>query len=169
MRRFTLTQDIQADVDTHWRLFLDDDFEKRQCLEHFGFHAWELLERRETDDEIVRRIRAIPKLDLPAAAARLLGPRFGYTEEGRFDRRARVWRSRMTPSVLADRIRSDAVVRCEPAGEGRCRRVCELSVEAKIFGIGGLVEGSLEKTMRDAWERSVGYMNNEVKRRQAAS
>ena len=41
----------------------------------------------------------------------------------------------------------------------------ELSVEARIFGVGGLVEASLEKSMRDGWEKSVAYLNNEVRRR----
>jgi hypothetical protein len=165
MRRFTLIQEIATDVDGHWRLFLDDEYEKRQCLEGFGFPRWELLDRKETDDEIVRRIRATPKLDMPRPVAKLLGPGFAYTEESRFDKRTKVWRSHMTPSVLADRLGSDSVVRVEPIGEQRSRRICELSVEARIFGLGGLVESSLEKTMRDAWAKGADYMNAQLEKR----
>lgn len=168
MRRFTLKHDIATDVDNHWRIFLDDEYEKRNCLENYGFFSWELVERRETEAQIVRRIRAVPKLDLPAAVAKLLGSRFAYTEENIFDRATKVLRSHMTPSVLGDRLSSDTVVRCEPAGEGRCRRICDLSVEARIFGVGGLVEASLEKSMRDAWEKSVPFLNAEVRRRAVA-
>jgi hypothetical protein len=169
MRRFNMTQDIHTDVDSHWRLFLDDDYEKRQCLEGFGFTSWELLERRESEGEIFRRIRAVPKLELPAAVSKILGARFAYTEDSRFDKKTKVWRSHMTPSTLGDRLSSESIVRCEPAGEGRCRRLCDLSVEAKIFGVGGLVEGALEKSIRDGWEKSVVYMNRELARRAAGT
>jgi hypothetical protein len=163
MRRITLVQDIAGSVDDHWRLFMDEDFDRRQYLEGFGFPKYELLENHDGEIEHRRRIRVQPKLDVPAAVAKLLGDRFGYVEEGVFDKRSRVYRAKMTTNVLSDRLFSDSVVRVDPVGEGRCKRTCELSVEAKIFGIGGLVEVALEKNLRDGWEKSAAYMNQRLR------
>ncbi len=159
MRSFTLVQDIATDPESHWKLFLDPEFDKTQYLKGFGFPAYEVVEHKVSDDEVIHRIRVTPKLDLPAVVAKAFGPRFGYTEDGKFDKKSQTWRSRMIPNILADRMHSDAVVRVAPAGEGKSRRTCELSVEAKIFGIGGLVESALEKNLRQGWERGAAFMN----------
>ncbi|HKA90692.1 MAG TPA: DUF2505 domain-containing protein [Haliangiales bacterium] len=167
MRAFTLVQDIATDPENHWKLFLDPEFDRKQYLEGFRFPGYEILEHEVTDDAVIHRIRVTPKLDVPAAVARALGARFGYTEDGKFDKKTGTWRSRMIPNILADRLRSDAVVRVAPAGEGTCRRTCELSVEARIFGIGGLVESALEKNLRKGWEDGAAYMNEWVRRHKA--
>ena len=159
MRRLTLVQDIALDLDEHWRLFLDDDFDRKQYLEGFGFPRYEVLERRDGEAETFRRIRVVPKLDLPGPVAKLLGSSFAYTEDQTFDKKARTFRSKTIPSVLADRLTSESNVRAESAGVGRCRRTVEVSVEARIFGIGGLVESAFEKNLRSGWENAARYMN----------
>lgn len=165
MRRFTLVQEIAGSVEDHWKLFLDEEFDRRQYLEGFGFPKYELLESKDSESETRRKIRVQPKLDVPAAVAKILGDKFGYTEESVFDKKSKVYRAKMTTNVLSDRLFSDSVVRVEPVGAGndRCRRTCDLSVEAKIFGIGGLVEVALEKNLRDGWEKGAVYMNQQLK------
>jgi hypothetical protein len=160
----TLVQDIATTVDEHWRLFMDEDYDRKQYLEGFHFPHYELVERRETDAEITRKIRVVPKLDLPGPVAKLLGSSFAYTEEQTFDKKTRLFRARTIPSVLSDRLSSEASVRAEPAGEGKCKRTCELSVDARIFGVGGLVESALEKNLRTGWEQAAAYMNAQVKK-----
>ena len=162
MRRFTLIQDFSVEPDEHWRLFLDDEVERRMFLEGFRFPKYELLERRETDDEIVRKIRVVPRLDVPGAVAKLLGNSFGYTEVHNFDKKTKVFRAKTIPSVLADRLSSESTVRVEPAGPGNCRRTVDVSVEARIFGIGGLVETALEKNLRNGWVDSAAYLASEA-------
>ena len=124
MRRITVVQEIATDVDNHWKVFFDDEFEMKQALEGLGFASYEIVEVRRDADRIYRKTKGQPKLELPAVVAKALGPRFGYTEEGTFDKTTGVWKSRLSPNILTDRLSSDAVVRCEPAGAGRCRRIC---------------------------------------------
>jgi hypothetical protein len=164
LRRFTIVQEIATDVDGHWRLFLDDEYDRSQCLEGFRYPRYEILESRTTDDEVVRRIAITPRLDVPAAVAKILGPRFAFREDSRFDRRAKVWRSRLVPDALADRLSSDAVVRAAPAGDGRCRRTCEISIDARIFAVGGLVEAALESELRRGWVDAAAFMNAWLRR-----
>ena len=165
MRRFTLVQDFSVEPDEHWRLFLDDEVERRMYLEGFRFPKYELLERRETEDEIVRKIRVVPRLDVPGAVAKLLGDSFGYTETHSFDKKTKVFRAKTTPSVLADRLSSEATVRVDAAGPGKCRRTVDVSVEAKVFGVGGLIEAALEKNLRTGWLDSAGYLAAEAQKK----
>ena len=165
MRRITVVQEILTDVDNHWKLFLDDEFDKAQALDGLGFASYEILEHKDEPDRVFRKTRGAPKLDLPAVVAKALGPHFGYTEEGAWDKKTKVWRSRLIPNILTDRLSSDAVVRAEAAGEGRCRRICELSVEAKVFGIGTIIETALERDLRSGWERAATFMNRWIRDR----
>jgi Protein of unknown function (DUF2505) len=165
MRRFTMVQDIALDLEEHWRLFLDDDFDKAMYLEGFGFPRYELLEHRDGDGESFRRIRVVPKLDVPGPVAKLLGSSFAYTEEQTFDKKARTLRARVIPSVLADRLGSTSAVRAESTASGKTRRNVEVTVEARIFGIGTVVEGALEKNLRTGWEKAAAYMNKHAARK----
>src|SRR5215813_10050403 len=114
MRRFTLIQDISTDVDEHWRLFLDEDRQRQQYLEELRFPHYEVLDRKESDTQLVRKIKVVPKRDVPAAVSKLLGQSFGYTEEQTFDKKARTFRARSTPSVLGDRMSSETTIQVEP-------------------------------------------------------
>jgi hypothetical protein len=39
------------------------------------------------------------------------------------------------------------------------RRVAEILIEAKVFAVGGLIESSAEKQLRDGWDKSAVFMN----------
>lgn len=161
MRQFTLTQDIDADVAHHWRLFLDDAYDRANYLEGLHYPSYTLVERVETDTQIRRTIRVTPKLDLPGPVAKLFGNGFGYTDAGVFDKTAQIWKSQTTPNMLKGKLRSESVVRCEPSGD-RCRRICEILVECTVFAIGGLVESSLEKNMRAGWTGAAAFINKQL-------
>jgi hypothetical protein len=159
MAKLTVTHEIDCDADTFWKTFFDRTFNEKLFLGRMGFAEHRVLDQRETDTEIVRRVAATPKLSMPGPVAKLIGDNFRYTEEGVFDRGARVWRWKVVPSVQADKLRTEGVVRAEPIGSNRVRRVSEATIEARIFGIGGLVESSAEKTTRQSWDDSAAFMN----------
>jgi hypothetical protein len=162
MRAATLVQDLRCDVDEHWRLFLDEAFDRAQYLEALGFQGYETLERVETETEVVRRCRVTPPLD--PKVKKWLGADFAYTEEGTFGKAARVWRARTIPSRFADRVTQTSVVRVEPAGAGRCRRTIALSIDVRAAGFGGLIEGAVLKSLRAGWEQAARFMNQRVGR-----
>jgi hypothetical protein len=159
MGKFTMTHEINADADTFWKVFLDKEFNESLYTGTLGFPDFKVLEQTETDTTISRKVAGQPKMDVPGPVAKLIGPGFRYTEEGSMNKSERVWRWKMTPSTLADKLFTSGVVRLEKIGEGKVRRIAEMSVEAKIFGVGGLIEGSAEKQMRDGWDKSAVYMN----------
>lgn len=164
MGKFTVSHEINCDVDTFWKTFFDKTFNEKQYLEALGFPDFQILEQKETDGQITRRVAGTPKMNLPGPVAKILGPNFRYTEEGTFDKAGKTWRWKMIPSVLADKLRQEGTLRVEPVGEGRVRRVADLVIEAKIFGIGGLLESTAEKQLREGWDQSAVFMNKYLAR-----
>lgn len=66
----------------------------------------------------------------------------------------------MMPSHMPDRLRNEGVLWIEPAGQGRITRVADVKIEAKIFGIGKILEGLVEKEIRSGWDESAAFLNN---------
>jgi hypothetical protein len=162
MATFTIRHEIDCTPEKFWKLFFDADLQK-QIFSELQFPKWEVVAQQETETEIVRVVKAIPKLDAPAAVTKVLGPGFGYTEEGRFDKAAKVYRFVVKPTALADKLKNEGTVRCEPSGMDKCMRIVEAVAEAKIFGIGGMLEKMTEKGMRDGWEKGAQLFNARIK------
>jgi hypothetical protein len=159
---FTLRHELDVDVKRFWELYFDRDFNPK-LYAFLEFPEWTLIEQREDAAAITRVVRAIPKLDAPAAVAKVLGSSFGYTEEGRFDRAAQRYTFSMKPSTMEGKLRNEGVLRCEPLGAGRCTRIVDVTAEAKVFGLGGMLESAIEKSHQTVWGKSVEFFNRWVR------
>jgi hypothetical protein len=162
MGKFTVTHEIRCDVETFWKVFLDKDFNERLFREVLGFPEFQITEQKETDSEIIRKVAGTPKMNMPGPVMKLLGNNFRYQEEGKLNKATKVWTWKMIPSVLADKLRQEGTMRVESSGPGKVRRVAEIVNEAKIFGLGGLIEGSAEKQLREGWDASATFMNKYI-------
>jgi hypothetical protein len=159
MGKFTVTHEIHCNAETFWKTFFDKDFNDKLYLDHLHFPEFKVVEQTETDTTITRKTSGKPKMNMPGPVAKILGDNFRYTEEGSFDKATKVFRWKMIPSVMAEKLRTEGVVRIEPIGDNKVRRIAELTVEAKIFGIGGMMESSAEKQLRQGWDDSAQFMN----------
>jgi hypothetical protein len=163
MPTFTLTHEIHCDVDTFWKIFFDKTFNEELYRKGLGFPEFTVLEQKETPTGVSRRCAGQPKLNMPAPVMKLLGSGFRYTEDGTWDAATKTWRWKMTPSAMADKLRQEGKLTVSAAGEGKVRRVAELINEAKVFGVGGLLESSAEKQLREGWDQSAVFMNQWIK------
>ena len=161
--KITLTHEIECDPETFWKLFLDKTFNEKMFKEALGFPRYDVVDQRETDKEVVRKVSGQPKLDAPGPVQKLLGSSFSFVEEGRFDKTSKVWHWKMIPSTMADKLRTEGTIRVEPAGEGKCRRIADISMEAKVFGVGGMLESTTEKNMRQGYDASARFMNQWIR------
>lgn len=160
MVRFTLRHDLGCDAARFWQLFLDRDFSVAM-YRALGFPRFDVVFQEETDAAIARAVTGTPKLDVPGPVAKVLGPGFSYREEGRFDRGEQVFRFVMkTP--LEGKLRIEGALRCEPRSDAASVRVVDLEAEAKIFGVGGMLEASTEKSLRKGWDDSAAFINRWV-------
>jgi len=158
-----MRHEIDCNVERFWELFFDQELQKR-IFADLQFPKWEIIEQKDTDKEIVRIVKAIPKLDAPAAVSKVLGSGFGYTEEGRYDKTTKLYKFVIKPTSLADKLRNEGSVKAEPLGENKCTRIVEVLAEAKIFGLGGMIEKMTEKSMRDGWTKGADMFNEVLKK-----
>jgi hypothetical protein len=163
MGKFTVTHEINCNVETFWKVFFDKDFNTKLYKENLGFPEFTIVDQRETDSEIARKVNGTPKMEVPGPVAKVLGSNFRYTEEGKFNKSTQRWQWKMIPSTMADKMRNEGTLRIEAVGDTKVRRVAELVIEAKVFGIGGLIESSAEKQLRDGWDKSAKFMNEWLK------
>ncbi|MDI3282984.1 DUF2505 domain-containing protein [Polyangium sp. 15x6] len=163
MGKFTITNEINCNEETFWKIFFDKEFNEKLYRDHLGFPEFIITEQRDSDTEIIRKVAGQPRMEMPGPVAKLLGSGFRYTEEGRLDKKTKVWSWKMTPSTLADKLRNEGTMRIEPIGDNKVRRIADLIIEAKVFGVGGLIESSAEKQLREGWNGSAVFMNEWIK------
>jgi hypothetical protein len=159
MGKFTVTHEIHCNAETFWKVFLDKDFNLGLYKGPLGFPDFNVTDQKDTDTEVTRKVAAQPKMDVPGPLVKMIGSNFRYTEEGSMKKSEGIWRWKMTPSTMADKLFTSGTVRVEPAGGDKVRRIAEIHIEAKVFGLGGLIEGTTEKQMREGWDKSAAFMN----------
>jgi hypothetical protein len=162
MKTSTTSAVLPCTPDILWGAFFSESYLRALYLDELQYRAFDVLELSDAS----RRLRIVPKLKLPAPVAKLIGESFAYEEHGTLDRAKNEWTWRMVQPANLDpksKPRKDAVtmrgtVLVEPTGEGHCRRTDSFTVEAKIFGLGGLIESSIEKELQSGREKEYAFL-----------
>ena len=162
MSTFTMRHELDCSPEHFWKLFFEPEFNE-QLFKALEFPTWKLLETKETDTQIIRTVKATPKMDAPAAVVKLLGSSFGYDEVTTFDKASKTTTFVIKTNVMTDKLKNEGTVACEPRGEGKSTRVVTIVAEAKVFGLGGMIESSFEKSFRTGWQNSANFINKWVK------
>jgi hypothetical protein len=162
MKKASVTHTFDCDADTFWKTFFDREYNQKLYLEGLGFKQFEILEITDTS----RRMRGVPKMTLPGPVAKLLGDSFGYEEIGTFDRPGNIFRWKMQPNTMKDKLFTEGSIKIEPMGD-KVKRTNSASIEAKVFGVGGLLEGTAEKEMTASWEKEAAFTARWIKEHKA--
>jgi hypothetical protein len=168
MKTSTTSAVLPCTPETFWAAFLDESYLSALYLEELECRAFDVIEIGETS----RKLHIVPKMKLPAPVAKLIGDSFAYEDHGTLDRASNEWTWRMVqPANLdpkskprKDVVRMHGTVRIEAAGEGQCRRTDDFSIEAKIFGLGSLIESTMEKELRSARVKEYAFLTGWVER-----
>ncbi len=155
----------ECSEETFWnKLFLDEEYNQRMFSEALKFPVWKVLKSEERENEVVREIDVVPRLgDLPTALKKVVGENVGYREQGVWDKTARRYRLSITPNKLGDKLAIKGELFTEPAGPGKCRRVYKGSVEAKIFGVGSMLEKRILADLEKSYEVGARFTNQFLK------
>ncbi|MDP3276169.1 MAG: DUF2505 domain-containing protein [Deltaproteobacteria bacterium] len=161
--RVTISHEFRTSAETFWeRCFLDEEFNRKLYLEYLKFPAYQLVESRQDGEKTLRKVRVTPNQEAPAPIKKLLGGAFAYVEEGVLDRAKNLYHFKVTPGTLADKIRSEGDFRLEKTSEKSVRRVIEMNIEVKIFGVGGVAEGFVSKSMQDTYARAAEFTSRYI-------
>jgi hypothetical protein len=150
--------------DTFWKVFFDPEYNKELFLKVLEFDAWKLVSLDEKADRIERVVDVVPKLgDLPGPLKKLAEGGAGYRERDFFDRAQKRMRTEIEPSTLHGKLTISGNMFTQPAGEGKCRRVYDITVTAKIFGVGGMIESRILSDVKASYEKAAAFTNRWVK------
>ncbi|HWO12061.1 MAG TPA: DUF2505 family protein [Polyangiaceae bacterium] len=166
-RRIEHTYDCSAEV--FWdQLFLDDEYNRKLFVEDLHFSTWRVVRQEERGSELHRVIEATPPLgDLPAALKRLLSDGLGYEEHGVLDRKNQRYRLEVKPRSLASKLTIQGELSVQPISERSCRRLYVARVEARVLGVGGLLEQRLLDDIEKSYNRAAVFTNRWIAERLA--
>jgi len=163
--RYTIKHTIETDIDTFWnKVFFDPEFNRSMFVDHLGFTTFNILEdRTDPDGTRHRRVECTPKVEMPAAARKIFGDSFGYTEVGHFDPVAKRYHVQVLPKVGADKSKTTTEIWAEARGEKRLERIVTVDNSIKVFGLGTLLEGFVEQQTRDSYAKAAEFTNRWLK------
>jgi hypothetical protein len=145
-----------------WALFLDAEFLRALYLGELHFNELTVLEMGES----ARRLRVVPRVALPAALEKLVGDSFAYEDHATLDRARGLWTWKMVQPADAKAkkalVTSSGTIRIQPDGESACRRTDTVTVEAHVFGLGGVIESTVEKEIRGSWTKEIPFLRRRL-------
>jgi hypothetical protein len=166
MTKARIVHELGCSESLFWdRLFFDEAFNRRLFLEELGFSSWRVVRRGDIAQPFVdMEIEVTPKVgDLPGPLRTLVGEGLSYREIGRLDRQRRRYSVKAESGKLGDRLLVQGELYTEALGADRCRRIFEVTAEAKIFGVGGLLEKRVLSDIERNYEVSAGFITRYAK------
>jgi hypothetical protein len=159
MQRHELVHEIHCSAARMWELFFDDAFNVQMYCEGLGFPKCDVVEKREHEGVVHRRMVMIPKVEVPKPLAKVFGGRIGFEELGDWDKQAGVYRYTLILAALGDKVRIQGTMRLSDHAEGMCRRTTAFETECNLFGIGGLLERTSADNVTHGWNSSAKWIN----------
>lgn len=164
MKNVTASVDLPCSPDTFWRVFLDEEYTRTLYLDALQFKNVTILAKTDT----TRRILVVPKVNLPGPIAKLIGDAFAYEEHGTLDRANNLWSWRMVqPGGKRELVSTRGTTRLVSTGEKSCRRTDDVTAEGKVFGLGGIIESSVEKELHASWAKEWPHLKRWIEKVQA--
>lgn len=164
MPEVTLRHEIETDEDTYWsKIVFDEGFNTKMYVDHLKI-GWKLLDQKEDADKLVRRVHVEPPIgNLPGPMKKAIGDRLAYTEEGTFDKKSKRYSFKVTPSTMADKTKVSGELWCEKLGDKRIARMARMSVEVKVFMVGGMIEERILTDLRASYDRGTAFTNDYIR------
>ena len=159
MKQIHLSHEIHCSPAVFWKLYFDPEFTAALLREAIKVDDFKILKFEENEREIVRISTGRPRINAPAAVQKIIGDNFSYTETGRLDRQTQIWHWNIALSTFTEKTRNEGTMRVESIGPNRIRRTGDAIVEAKIFGMGGMMESGMEKQMHEGWTAGAEFTN----------
>jgi hypothetical protein len=158
-RRIEHTYACSGDV--FWnQIFLDEEYNRRMFLDELHFESWRVIRSETRGTEVHRVIDAVPRIgDLPGPLKKLLSSGAGYEERGVVDLAAHRYRLEVTPRSLANKLTIQGELFTTPTGESSCQRVYVAKVEARVFGVGGMLEDRLLTDIERSYAKAAVFTN----------
>ena len=157
--------ELECDEDTFWtHCFFDPEYSNRLYREYLKFPGYEITSQSDVGGKSVRTVRVEPPVgSLPGPIKKVVGDRFGYVEEGTFDKATKRYSFVIQPTVLADKTKCFGECYCEKIGDKKVVRVLKLNCTVKMFGLGGMLEDRILQDFKSQNDKSATFTNQYLK------
>lgn len=156
--KFVVRESVECDEATFWEVFASPEYIEATS-EASGSQAEVTAQDGAPPGEFTRTVRLTSPVDAPGPVKKLIGETQTVVDDGRYDPAAGTWTYTITPDTLADKIRISGVISLEGGADGSVVKANQVEVSVKIFGIGGLVEKSVESQTRKKEKLIAAAMN----------
>ena len=165
MPEVTLRHELDCDEDTFWsKIVFDETFNKTMYEGDLKFPAWKLVESKEDDAKIVRKVFCDPPAgDLPGPIKKVLGNSLAYTEDGAFDKKSKRYTFKVTPAAMAEKTKINGELWVEKNGDKKITRFCKINVEVKVMLVGGMIQDRILGDLKKSYDSSTIYTNKFIK------
>jgi len=165
MAEVTVRNEINVDEHTYWTTCVfDPEFNRKLYVEALKFPEWRVLETREDESTIWRRVQVQPPSgSMPGPVKKVLGDALSYIEEGTFNKKTKRYSFKVIPSTLAEKTSIHGEMWVEPLGDKKVARVTKMTVEVKVFMVGGMIEEMVISDLRSSYEKGTTFTNTYFK------
>ncbi|MDD5223639.1 MAG: hypothetical protein PHE84_06595 [bacterium] len=124
----------------------------------------EILEEKQDEKFLRRKVRYLAKGPIPAFAEKVLRPdMLSWVEETVFDKKNMVYQVKCVPHFFADRVENELTIRLLPDGKGGTLRVIEGVLNLKVpFVVRGMAEHLVNRYLQDNTEKEYQVLKFEV-------
>ena len=157
------THTFPIDVKTFWeKLYFHEEYNRALYLTQIGAKSYEVVECKDTEKTLTRRVKITPKQSAPSILQKMLKGEFTYVEEGTFHKADGTYRFQITPSMMPEKIKVSGVVTAVAAGDKSVKRTIDLSLKADVFAVGGQIEkfvgGEITRGYDESYEFTMGWI-----------
>lgn len=152
----SLRHDLPCTPDQFWEVFFDQDLNEKMYREALGCTDV-VYESQSGDIEngLERVLRSTQPMDVPSAVKKVMGEATTTVETGTFA--DGVWSFEMRPTTMADKVQMNGKTRVEATDDG-CVRIFDIEGKVKIFGIGKIIEGVIDKQSKEAQDDTANWL-----------
>jgi hypothetical protein len=156
---------LNCSEDAFWKMFFDPKFNEELYYKVLKFESWKLVSEDDKADKYERVVDVVPNLaDLPGPLKKLAEGGAGYRERNVFDRAAKRMTMTAEPTTLQGKLTIGGRIYTQAMGENSVKRIAEMTVVAKVFGVGGMIENRIMGDMKASYDKAAVFSNEWAKR-----
>lgn len=150
--RFSMTHRFDCTPEQLWDIFESRRFDER--LEEVSGVRREVLEEREEDGVIHKKLRCISLKELPGMMKKALGTEhLEFEQTNRLDRSQNILEWDVVTPFLTDRVDAGGTTRVKADGKG-CARTIDGEISIQLPLVGKKMEKKLADNLRESYEKA---------------
>ncbi len=160
--KLTMTEIYRCTPQAYVEAYFDPVGRQKREVDGLGGLSWTVVSN--TQDQGERRLIAdfTQRLDAPGPIRKLIGETTAFQEESWWREGSDVIDIVIRPQKMAKKLSIQGQYRVQGLEDGTSRVTFELEVQARIFGIGGLVEKMALKEAPDTFAKDAQYFNEHL-------